>query len=59
VGLIITAAFPKAPSAALLAVTEAPDLLFFAFQAAEVERQAVTQMDFSKGLTYISPAHMP
>jgi membrane-bound metal-dependent hydrolase YbcI (DUF457 family) len=59
VGLMAKAAFPKAPLFALLIATEVPDLLFFAFQAAGIERQAVTQMDFRKGLTYLSPASIP
>jgi membrane-bound metal-dependent hydrolase YbcI (DUF457 family) len=53
---------PAAPGAhplVLIAATQVPDLLFFAFEAAGLEHQAVTRMDFRRGLTYLSPAHIP
>jgi len=52
-------AAPKAHLLALLAATQVPDLLFFAFEAAGIEHQAVTKMDFRRGLTYLSPARIP
>ena len=59
VGFLTKTAAPKTPLFALIAATAAPDALFFGFQALGIERQAVTRMDFTKGLTYLSPAHIP
>jgi hypothetical protein len=59
IGLMTKAAFPKAPLFPLLLATQLPDLLFFGFEAAGIERQAVTRMDFGAGLTYLSPPHFP
>ena len=50
---------PNAPLWALIAATEVPDILFFAFEAAGIEHQAVTHVDFQHGLTYLSPAVLP
>lgn len=50
---------PKAHPLALIAATQVPDLLFFAFEAAGLEHQAATKMDFRRGLTYLSPARIP
>lgn len=50
---------PKAHLLVLVAATQVPDLLFFAFEATGIEHQAVTHMDFSQGLTYLSPARIP
>ena len=46
---------PKAPLWALIAATQAPDLLSFAFMAAGIERGAETRLDFAHGLQYLSP----
>lgn len=59
IGLMAKPAAPKAPLWVLLVATEVPDLLFFAFEAAGIEHQAVTHFDFSHGLTYLSPALIP
>jgi hypothetical protein len=45
---------PKAPLWALVAATQVPDLLSFAFTAAGIEHGAVTQLDFDHGLQYLS-----
>jgi hypothetical protein len=50
---------PKAPLWVLLGATQVPDLMFFAFEAVGVEHQAVTHVDLSQGLTYLSPALIP
>jgi hypothetical protein len=59
VGVMAKSAAPKAPLWVLVAATQVPDLLFFAFEAAGIEHQAVTHMDFRQGLTYLSPALIP
>jgi membrane-bound metal-dependent hydrolase YbcI (DUF457 family) len=59
VGLVAKAVYPKAPLLPLVIATEVPDLFFFAFQAAGIERQAVTRLDFGKGLEYLAPAVFP
>ncbi len=56
IGLMAKPTVPKAPLWVLLAATQAPDLLFFAFEAAGLEHQAVTHVDFGQGLSYLSPA---
>ena len=58
IGLMAKPIVPRAPLALLLAATAVPDLLFFAFEAIGMERQAVTHMDFKQGLRYLSPAVM-
>jgi membrane-bound metal-dependent hydrolase YbcI (DUF457 family) len=50
---------PEAPLWALVAATQVPDALFFAFEAAGLERQAKTRLDFKHGLAYLSPPHIP
>ena len=50
---------PMAPLWALLLATEVPDLLFFGFEAAGVEYQAVTQTNLSQGMQMISPGFNP
>jgi membrane-bound metal-dependent hydrolase YbcI (DUF457 family) len=50
---------PKAPLWALLAATQVPDLLSFAFMAAGIEHGAATQMDFEHGLQYLGPSLIP
>jgi hypothetical protein len=45
---------PKTPVWALLAATQVPDLLSFAFMAAGVERGADTVLDLDHGLRYLS-----
>ena len=59
VALMVKPITPKAPLWALIAATEVPDLLFFGFQALGIEHQAVTDVDFIKGTTYLSPALLP
>ncbi|MBI5033664.1 MAG: hypothetical protein HZB51_24360 [Chloroflexi bacterium] len=55
IGLMVKPFAPKIPLWSLLAATQIPDLLFFGFQAAGIEHQAVTQFDLDHGLQYISP----
>jgi hypothetical protein len=50
---------PKAPVWALVAATQVPDLLFFGFQAAGLEKQAATHLDLNRGLVYLSQPVMP
>ncbi len=50
IGLMVKPFIPKAPLWALIAACEVPDLLFFGFQAAGVEDQAATKLDFAHGL---------
>ena len=50
---------PMAPLWVLLMATEVPDILFFGFEAAGVEYQAVTQTGLSQGLQMISPGFNP
>ncbi len=52
IGLMAKSVAPKAPVWALVAATQVPDLLFFVFQAAGVEHQAITQTSLSQGITY-------
>jgi membrane-bound metal-dependent hydrolase YbcI (DUF457 family) len=59
IGLMVKPLAPKAPLWALLAATAVPDLLFFGFQAAGLEYQAVTQFDLGHGLQYLSPPSIP
>ena len=59
IALMARPAAPKAHPLVLIAATQVPDLLFFAFEAAGIEHQAVTKMDFRRGLTYLSPARIP
>ena len=51
IALIARPAAPKAHPLVLIAATQVPDLLFFGFEAAGLEHQAVTKMDFRRGLT--------
>ena len=44
---------PKAPLWALIAATQVPDLLSFAFMAAGMEHSAETKLDFTHGLQYL------
>jgi membrane-bound metal-dependent hydrolase YbcI (DUF457 family) len=50
---------PIAPLWALLLASEVPDLLFFGFEAAGIEYQAVTQTDLNQGLQIINPGSNP
>jgi membrane-bound metal-dependent hydrolase YbcI (DUF457 family) len=59
IGLIVKPLAPKVPLWALLAATAVPDLLFFGFQAAGLEYQALTKFDLSHGLQYLSPPFIP
>jgi membrane-bound metal-dependent hydrolase YbcI (DUF457 family) len=58
ISLMAKPAFPTAPLLAMLAATQVPDLLFFAFEAAGIEHQAVTELTLSEGITYLSPASL-
>lgn len=58
VALLAKPIVPKAPLWALVAATQVPDLLFFAFEAVGLEQQAETEMDFRDGLTYRSEPTM-
>jgi hypothetical protein len=59
IGLITKSLYPKAPLWALLVATQVPDILFFGFQAAGLEHQAVTTFDLKNGLQYQSPPSIP
>jgi hypothetical protein len=59
VALMAKPIVPKAPLWALLAATQVPDLLFFALEAAGVERGAVTTQSFSQGIQYSSQSWTP
>ncbi len=59
IGLMVKPFIPKAPLWALIAACEVPDLLFFGFQAAGVEDQAATKLDFAHGLQYLSLPFIP
>jgi hypothetical protein len=59
IALMARPAAPKAHPLVLIAATQVPDLLFFAFEAAGIEHQAVTRMDFRRGLSYLKPARIP
>jgi len=50
---------PKAPLWTLLVTSEALDLLSALFIAVGMERMTVTQMDFSRGLSVITPGWVP
>jgi membrane-bound metal-dependent hydrolase YbcI (DUF457 family) len=56
IGLMAKPLVPKAPLWALIAATQVPDLLSFAFMAAGIEYSATTQMDLEYGLQYLSPS---
>ena len=56
IGLMVKPIAPRAPLWALLAATQVPDLLSYAFMAAGLEHGASTQTDFEHGLQYLSPA---
>ena len=59
IGLMVKPIASKAPLWALLAATQVPDLLSFAFMAAGIEHGAITQLDFEHGLQYLSPPMIP
>ncbi len=59
IGLMAKSIAPKAPLWALLAATQVPDLLFFGFQAAGIEHQGVSTMDFNQGLKIITLGSTP
>ncbi len=59
IALMVKPLVPKAPLWALIAAAEVPDILFFGFQAAGIERQAVTKMDFGHGLQYLTLPFIP
>jgi hypothetical protein len=56
IGLMAKPLVPKAPLWALIAATQVPDLLSFAFMAAGIEYGATTRMDIEHGLQYLSPS---
>ncbi len=59
IGLMAKPIAPKAPLWALLAATQVPDLLFLGFQAAGIEHQGVSTMDFNQGLKIITLGSTP
>jgi hypothetical protein len=59
IGLAAKPAAPKAPLWALLLATEVPDLLFFVFQAAGIERQGITHINLKQGIQILSPGVLP
>jgi membrane-bound metal-dependent hydrolase YbcI (DUF457 family) len=54
VALLAKPTAPKAPLWAMIAATQVPDLLFFAFEAAGLEQQAETTFDLANGLVYLT-----
>jgi hypothetical protein len=54
VALMIKPLAPKAPLWALILATEFPDILFFGLEAAGIEHQAITKVDFINGTQYIT-----
>ena len=59
IGLAAKPAAPKTPLWVLLAATEAPDLLFFVFQAAGIEKAAVSATDLSRGVEIMTIGVLP
>ena len=59
VALMAKPAVPRVRLWVLLAAAPVPGLLFFAFEAAGMEHQAVTHVDFGQDLTYLSAAWPP
>jgi hypothetical protein len=59
IGLAAKPTAPKAPLWVLLVATEVSDLLFFAFQAAGIEKAGVSTIDFSRGVKILSPGSIP
>jgi len=59
IGLAAKPAAPKAPLWALLAATEIPDLLFYAFQAAGLEDAGVSSTSLNQGVEILTPASVP
>ena len=50
---------PKIPLWVLLAASETNDILYFLFVAAGLETKAVTTMNFSEGIRYLTPSSNP
>ncbi len=59
VGLLVKPFAPKAPLWALVAATQVPDILSFAFMAIGAEYGATTKVDFEHGLQYLSSSFIP
>lgn len=59
IGLAAKPITPLAPLWALLLASEVPDLLFFGFEAAGIEYQAVTQTNLNQGMQMFSPGFNP
>ncbi len=59
IGLAAKSAAPKVPLWVLLLTTEVFDLLFFAFQAAGIEKMAVSTMTFERGIEILTPGSVP
>ena len=59
IALMARPAAPKAALWALIAATQVPDALFFAFQAAGIERMAKTRLDPDRGLVYETQPRLP
>ncbi len=59
IGFAAKRAAPKAPLWVLLAATEIPDLLFFAFQAIGIESAADSTTDLAQGVQILSPGSIP
>ena len=59
IGFAAKSAAPKAPLWVLLAATEIPDLLFFAFQAIGIESAGISTTDLSRGVQILSPGSIP
>ena len=59
IGFAAKATTPKAPLWLLLTATEMSDLLFFAFQAAGIERSGVSTTDLSRGIEMVKAGVLP
>ncbi len=59
IGLLAKPYAPKATLLALLVATQVPDLLCFGFFAAGIEYGAVTELDLTQGLKYLSAPFIP
>ncbi len=59
IALITKLLAPKAPLWALVAATEIPDLLYFGLQIAGIEYPAETQLNWARGMEYLSQPFIP
>ncbi len=59
IGLAAKPLVPKVPLWVLLVASEVPDLLFYGFQAAGIEKQSITTTNLRQGLQVTSPGVIP